>query len=111
MIAFIRHLQGSVGIIGVLFGNSWPLNTSVDISFEWLEFLVEVQTENNRQSTTKKRKKKPTEKPKEKPKKPKATANFKFGTDFSGFFWAAKKPNSQDETFRRCKNHQSRFEG
>ena len=43
----------------------------VDMIFEWLEFLVEVQTEKNRKSTTKNPKK--TEKYRKKPKKPKNT--------------------------------------
>ena len=46
----------------------------VDMIFEWLVFLLEVQTEKNRKSMYHK-----------KPKKSWATANFKFGTAFSVF--------------------------
>ena len=50
----------------------------MDMIFEWLEFLVEVQTG--------KKPKKYHKKPKKPKKKPNATANFKFGTGFFGFF-------------------------
>ena len=56
IIAFMRHLQGFIGIKCVIRQFSASLDLIVDMIFEWLEFLVEVQTEKNRKSTTKNRK-------------------------------------------------------
>ena len=56
IIAFIIHLQGFIGIKCVIRQFLASQNLIVDMIFEWLEFLVEVQTEKNRKSTAKKRK-------------------------------------------------------
>ena len=76
IIAFVRHSQGSVGIECVIGQFLASQDHIVDTIFEWLEFLVEVQT--------KKKPKKYHEKKNR--KKPNTTANFKFGTGFFGFF-------------------------
>ena len=69
----MRHLQGFIGIKCVIRQFLASRDLIVDMIFERLEFLVEVQTEK-------------TEKvPQKTEKKPKATANFKFGTGFLGF--------------------------
>ena len=57
MIAFIRHLQGFLGIKCVIRQFLASQDLIVDMIFEWLDFLVEVQTEKDRKSTTKNRKK------------------------------------------------------
>ena len=87
IIAFIRHLQGFLGVKCVIRQFLASQDLIVDMIFEWLEFLVEVQTEKNRKSTTKNRK--------ILKKKPNATANFKFRTVFFvffRFFWVATPP-------------------
>ena len=85
VIAFLRHLQGSIGIKCVTKQFLASQDLIVDMIFEWLEFLVEVQTEKYRKTR----------------EKPKATTNFKFGTGFFrlffsviffGFFWVATPP-------------------
>ena len=100
-VAFKRHLQSFLGIKCFIRQFLASQDLIVDMIFEWLEFLVELQTEKNRKSTTKNRKlpKKTEKKPKNTEKKTKktekterATANFKFGTGFFRFFWLATPP-------------------
>ena len=60
IIAFIRHLQGFIGIKCVIRHFLASQDLIVDMIFEWLEFLVEVQTEKTEkvpQKTEKKPKK------------------------------------------------------
>ena len=71
MIAIIGLLQGSIGIRCVI----RQFLASQDLFVEWLKFLVEVQTEKNRNSTTKKAKK--TE-------KTEGYCKFQIGTGFLG---------------------------
>ena len=53
----MRHLQGFLGIKCVIRQFLASQDLIVDMIFEWLEFLVEVQTEKkNRKSTSKNRK-------------------------------------------------------
>ena len=82
------NLQGFIGIKCVIRQFSASQDHIVDMIFEQLEFLVEVQTEKTEkvpQKTEKKTKKpKNTEKYR---KKPNATANLKFGTGFFRFFF------------------------
>ena len=49
----MRHLQGFIGIKCVIRQFLASQDLIVDLIFELLEFLVEVQTEKNRKSTTK----------------------------------------------------------
>ena len=81
IIAFIRHLQDFSGTKCVIRQFLPSQDLIVDIIFEWLEFLVEVQTEK-----TEKVPQKTEKKTRKKTEKPNATANFKFGTGFFGFF-------------------------
>ena len=97
IIAFIRHSQGFIGIKCVIRQFLAFQDLSVDMIFEWLEFLVEVQTEKNRKSTTTYRKKpknteKKTKKTEKTEKKPNATTNFKFGTGFFRVFLGCNPP-------------------
>ena len=85
LIAFIRHLQGFIGIKYVIRQFLASQDLIVDMIFECVEFLVEVQTEKNRKSTTKNRKR--PEKTEKYRKKPNATSNIKFGTGFFRFFF------------------------
>ena len=64
---FIRLLLGSICIRCVIRQVLASQDLIVDMIFEWLEYLVEVQTKKIRKSTTKNRKK--TEKPEKKEKK------------------------------------------
>ena len=94
LIAFIRHLQGFLGKKCVIRQFLAYQDLIVDMIFEWLEFLAEVQTEKKTEKVPQKTEKK-TEKtqkiPKNRkqPKKPNATANFKFGTGFFSVFFVA----------------------
>ena len=82
IIAFMRHLQGFIGIKCVIRQFLASQELIVDLIFDWLEFLVEVQTEKNRKSTTKNRKK-----PKKTRKIPKKTERYrKFQIWDTGFF-------------------------
>ena len=94
----MRHLQGfNISIKCVIGQFLASQDLIVDMIFEWLAFLVEVQTEKNEKVPQKTKKYRKL--PKKTEKKPKATANFKFGTVFfrffrffSGFFSVAAPP-------------------
>ena len=79
MIAFIRHLLSFLVIkcvIRQLLASQDPI---VDMIFEWLEFLVEVQTEKIRKSTTEKNRK----------KKPKKTEGYRKFQIWDWYFFSA----------------------
>ena len=86
MIAFMRHLQCFIGIKCVIRQFLASQDLIVDMIFEWLEFLVEVQTEKTEKVPQK------TEKPKNTEKTVHATANFKFGTGFFSVLFGLQPP-------------------
>ena len=92
MIAFIRHLQGFLGVMCVIRQFLASQDLIVDMIFEWLEFLVEVQTEKHRKSTTKNRKK--PEKNRKKNRTLPQISNL--GLFFFGFFLGCNPPIFQD---------------
>ena len=92
----MRHLQGFIGIQCAIRQFLASQDLIVDMIFEWLEFLVEVQTDKNRKSTTKNRKKmKDTEK----------TEGYRkfqiWDWVFFGFSWVATPPPPPPPHYRR----------
>ena len=93
-VAFKRHLQNFLGIKCFIRQFLASQDLIVDMIFEWLEFLVELQTEKNRKSNTKNRKI-PKKKPKNTEKTEKTEKNRKnrtllrisnLGLVFFGYF-------------------------
>ena len=81
IIAFVRHSQGSVGIECVIGQFLASQDHIVDTIFEWLEFLVEVQT-----------KKKPKKYHEKKPKKTEHYCKFQIWDWFFSVFSVATPP-------------------
>ena len=87
-----KFAPGFIGIECVIRQFLASQDLIVDMIFEWLEFLVEVQTEKNRKANTKNRKL-PKKQKKTKKKNRTLPQISNLGLVLSGFFWAATPPN------------------